>query len=333
MCLLVVLSLAWFGRSFDRAAVFEVIRHADWRLIAVSVLLVCASLLVRACRWRFLLASLVPDVRTRHLFAATAVGFGAIALVGRAGELVRPAFLSLQDARVRPGMAYTTSLVERVCDMVGTSVLFAVCFFALRLPGASQEAVEAMRRASLILLLFSVAVVVGGIIWFKRHHARRVAGADGTSACLTAPPSRAGRIALEWLTPLAGALAVLAGRRGLLIVFGWTALLYALMAFSNLLLIRSFGLAHGPGEAIFLIGWAAVGLLVPTPGGGAGTFHAATAAGLVFMGVAQEAAAAAAIILHLVTFAPSLVLGLYYFASSNVSLARLRDMASSPTVK
>ncbi|MEJ7700274.1 MAG: hypothetical protein WKF71_11600 [Pyrinomonadaceae bacterium] len=33
------------------------------------------------------------------------------------------------------------------------------------------------------------------------------------------------------------------------------------------------------------MGWAAIGSVVPTPGGAAGAFHAATAGGLIFLGV------------------------------------------------
>jgi uncharacterized membrane protein YbhN (UPF0104 family) len=78
-----------------------------------------------------------------------------------------------------------------------------------------------------------------------------------------------------------------------------------------------------------VLGWALVGSLVPTPGGAAGAFHAATAAGLIFLGIPRDEAAAISIVLHLVVFAHALVFVLYYFLRSDVSLERLRSLASS----
>jgi len=67
-----------------------------------------------------------------------------------------------------------------------------------------------------------------------------------------------------------------------------------------------------------------VGSAVPTPGGAAGAFHAATGAALVLLGVAREQAAAVAIILHLVDFAPAALFGFFYFlrGTSTFSSAR-----------
>ena len=56
---------------------------------------------------------------------ATTVGFGAVFLFGRAGEVVRPAVLTLHDRRVRPARSFVTIVVERLYDMVAVVVLFA----------------------------------------------------------------------------------------------------------------------------------------------------------------------------------------------------------------
>ncbi len=68
---------------------------------------------------------------------------------------------------------------------------------------------------------------------------------------------------------------------------------------------------------------------MPTPGGGAGTYHAATAYGLTaYLGVPESGAKAATIVLHLVVFGSSMFFGVYYFLRSGVGLARLRDLAA-----
>ena len=77
------------------------------------------------------------------------------------------------------------------------------------------------------------------------------------------------------------------------------------------------------------MGWSLVGSLVPTPGGAAGAFHAATAAGLIFLGAAREQAAAVSIILHLVVFAPAVLFGLYYLLRGDIRFKRLRQLTSN----
>ena len=109
---------------------------------------------------------------------------------------------------------------------------------------------------------------------------------------------------------------------------GWTVLLWFGIAAANLLVMRAFHLDVGMAETIFVLGWSLVGSLVPTPGGAAGAFHAATAAGLLFLGVEKETAAALSIVLHLVDFGPALLFGLFYFIRGDLSISKLRTMIS-----
>ena len=92
--------------------------------------------------------------------------------------------------------------------------------------------------------------------------------------------------------------------------------------------MRAFHLDVGFPETIFVLGWSLVGSLVPTPGGAAGAFHAATATGLLFLGVKKETAAALSIVLHLVDFGPALLFGLFYVIRGDLTLAKLRAMIS-----
>jgi uncharacterized membrane protein YbhN (UPF0104 family) len=124
---------------------------------------------------------------------------------------------------------------------------------------------------------------------------------------------------------------VLVNARSLAVTIGWTALLWTVIALANWCVLRAFGLPFGASETVFVLGWALVGSLVPTPGGAAGAFHVATARGLSFLGVAEAKATAVSIILHLVLFGPALLLGLYFFLRSDVKLSRLRGAAAQST--
>ena len=84
-----VLILWFFGKDLDWQQVRTAFRAADPFLLIVSVLIICLGYFLRAVRWQVLLA---PITRSdlKELFATTTVGFAAIFLVGRAGEIVRP---------------------------------------------------------------------------------------------------------------------------------------------------------------------------------------------------------------------------------------------------
>jgi len=109
---------------------------------------------------------------------------------------------------------------------------------------------------------------------------------------------------------------------------GWTVAVWFGIAFANFLVMRAFGLRVGVSETLFVLGWSLVGSLVPTPGGAAGAFHAATAAGFLFLGVEKELAAAVAIVLHLVDFGPAVLFGVFYAIKGDLSIARLRTLVS-----
>jgi uncharacterized membrane protein YbhN (UPF0104 family) len=135
------------------------------------------------------------------------------------------------------------------------------------------------------------------------------------------------------LEQLASALRVLVDARELAVTVGWSALVWLGITLANLLVLRAFGLPFGITETIFVLGWSLVGSLVPTPGGAAGAFHAATAAGLIFLGVPRDTAAAISIVLHVVDFGPALIFGIYYIIRGDINLSRLRALTSSESVE
>jgi hypothetical protein len=321
--------LWWFGRGLDWASVRAAIGRADWRLIALAVLIVLATYFVRALRWRALLAPLTES-SVRDLFAATTVGFSAVFLIGRTGEVVRPTFLPLRDPRVRPAAAFVTIGVERIYDMVAVVLLFAVNLIWFRAPGGGGDAAAYARvREAGIILLVGAAVGIFALVIFKRYSRQVIAWCEARLVRAPRLLKRAGALLTHLLEQVAGALSVLVSARALAVTVGLTALLWGIIAVANWLVMRAFGLPFGATETLFVLGWALVGSLVPTPGGAAGAFHAATAAGLIFLGIPRDEAAAISIVLHLVVFAPALLFGLYYFLRSDVSFERLRNLAAS----
>lgn len=331
LVLLAALILWWFGRGLDWAQVRHAVGQSDWRLLALASVIVCATYVVRAYRWRALLVPLTP-ASIRELFVATTVGFGAVFVFGRAGEVVRPVVLPLRDRRVRPAASFVTIMVERVCDMVACALMFAINLLWFRAPEGHGAEFAHVRLAGIILLVVAL-LGVAGLAWFERRSRGAVRWVDKKFKRWNFVPERLRRAATGMLEQLATALSILADGRELAVTAGWTALLWATIAVGDWLVMRAFGLPFGISQAIFVMGFALIGSLVPTPGGAAGAFHAATMAGLLFLGVARDQAAAVSIITHLVIFSPAFIVGLYYLLRGDINIARLRELSSPAAVE
>ena len=331
LCALAVGILWWFGRQLDWGGVRLAVSQSNRYLLGLAVLVICLAYLFRAYRWGALLAPLGPTSLS-HLFAATTVGFGAVFLMGRMGEVVRPAVLPMRDPRVRASSSFVTIMVERVYDMMAVVVLFAVNLLWFTPPTNVGAEFSRVRIAGIVLLVLSIAAVAG-LTWFRRRSKSIIGSLEKRLDRLRFMPVRLRRALISILEQLAKSLRVLVDARELAITIAWTAMVWAGITLANWLVLRAFGLRFGISEAIFILGWSLVGSLVPTPGGAAGAFHAATAAGLIFLGVTRETAVAVSIVMHVVDFGPAVVFGFFYFVRGDINLTRLRSLMSPEAVE
>lgn len=330
--MLAVAILWWFGRKLNWQEVREAVGQANPYILGLAVVVISSAYFFRAIRWRALLTPLSP-AGLRNLFIATTVGFGAVFLFGRTGEVVRPVVLPMRDSRIRPSASFVTIMVERIYDMIAVVLLFAVnlLWFA---PPPVNGGVEfgRVRAAGFVLLLVALAGVLG-LVLFRKNSRGAIGWVRRILEGRRFIPARLTRAVLSILEQLSGALRVLVDARELAVTVGWTVLVWAAIAFANLLVFRAFKLPFGVTETLFVLGWSLVGSLVPTPGGAAGAFHAATAGALIFLGVERETAAAVSIVLHIVDFGPALLFGLYYIIRGDINLSRLRAKASTESIE
>jgi uncharacterized protein (TIRG00374 family) len=331
LCLLALAILWWFGRKLNWHEVREAVSHANPYLLGLAVVAISLAYLFRAARWGALLAPLCP-AGLRDLFIATTVGFGAVFLFGRTGEVVRPVVLPMRDPKIRASASFVTIMIERIYDMLAVVVLFAVNLLWFRPPANVGGEFGRVRMAGIILLLVALAGVFG-LTQFRRKSQGAIGWIKKTLEGRTFIPARLTRAVVSILEQLASALRVLVDARELAVTVGWSAMVWLSIALANLLVLRAFGLPFGMTEAIFVLGWSLIGSLVPTPGGAAGAFHAATAAGLIFLGVQRETAFAISIVLGFVDFGPALIFAVYYIVRGDINLSRLRARTSSESVE
>ena len=324
--MLVTIAIFWFfGRNLDLNQVLQILRTADPLYLAVASVIICLGYFLRAVRWKVLLRP-ITDTNIQDLFATTTVGFTAIFLIGRAGEILRPMWLPLLDKRVRPSAAVVTIGMERVFDLASLICFFSVSLIWFQTRAGHEAEYASIRLVGNLMLLGAVGFIVFLLIyswkskpiidWFSVISDRKFV------------PVRVRSIILGLLEQLAQSIKVLRSWRELFQASFWTIMLWFAISMPTWLVIRSFGVELSFVDSIFVMGVASMGSLVPTPGGAAGAFHAASAGSLILLGVGQEQAAAISIIMHLVYFAPAVVFGLYYLFRGDISVERFRDLLS-----
>ena len=327
LLLLIAVFILWFfGRNLDWTEIKNDLSRANPYYLSLAALIICLGYLLRALRWRTLLA---PITRTslRELFAATTVGFSLIFIVGRAGEIVRPMWLSMRDHRVRPSAGLISLVIERVCDMVALICFFAVSLLWLSPPAGHQGEFEYVRFIGFIMLIGVVFGIV--VLYFYHKYSAAIIGWFEKTIDKKIVPKKAQAVFLNLLQQLATSLEIFRDWREVAAVIGWTIIVWLGIAIPTWLIILAFDIPFSIADSLFVMFVAAIGSIVPTPGGAAGAFHAATAGGLILFGVDKEQAWAVSFAMHIIYFAPAIFFGFYYFLRGDVSAARIRSLLSS----
>jgi uncharacterized protein (TIRG00374 family) len=118
--------------SFDWATFFTTLTSVDWTWLTISVILMLATYVGRALRWEVMIRPLRPKANFKGLCSATIIGFTAVVLFGRPGEIVRPYLIALKEELSFPSQM-AAWLLERILDALAVLLLFG---FALsQLPG------------------------------------------------------------------------------------------------------------------------------------------------------------------------------------------------------
>ena len=323
---LVAAFIIWFfGRKLDLQEVSRSLGQAKAAYIVSAVLIICLGYLLRAIRWKVLLEP-ITETSLKELFATTTVGFAAVFFIGRAGEIVRPMWLPMRDKRVRPSAALVTLGVERIFDLASLICFFAFNLLWFNVPTGREEEFKYIRLAG-YLMLVGVFVGFGALIVYQRIAPRVIAWTERVTNRKFIP-KRLQSIILSILTQLSAALEILRDWRETFRIIFWTFMLWLAIAIPTWLVLQAFSLPLTFSDSLFIMGFAAVSSVVPTPGGAAGAFHAATAGGLVFLNTDTEKAAATSIAMHLVYFAPAVIFGFYYFLRGDISIARFKGLMS-----
>ncbi len=121
--------LGWLAaRGLDWGLVAEAFGSVSLPLVALAVAVFMAASYLRAARWKVLFVD--DDISTNRLFVIQNVGIGLnnVVPVRIASEVSQLAILSLKDG-IRPSVALATLGMERVLDVVASTLILAIAFF------------------------------------------------------------------------------------------------------------------------------------------------------------------------------------------------------------
>ncbi|HTK29112.1 MAG TPA: lysylphosphatidylglycerol synthase transmembrane domain-containing protein [Vicinamibacterales bacterium] len=316
--------VALFLYNVDLWGVAATIVHAHYQWLALALATMFVNLSIRALRWQYLLAPL-GRVSFASSFRATAVGFAATGVLpARAGEVIRPYFLARHERLSATG-AFATIILERLLDVVTVLVLLASYVFVFgRGVGDSNPAVfRAVKWAGAgagavsIAALLVLFVVAGDPARLGRTFERLEQVLPYTLAGLIA------RVAEKFATGL-GAIRRPGRLLGALV---WSFPLWLSIGLGIWAVARAFDLAVPFTGSFLMIALLVVGVAVPTPGA-VGGFHEAFRVGAtMFYGASNTSAVGAAIVLHLLSIGPALLLGLFFAAQEGLNVAAMRTLA------
>ena len=337
LLLLAVLAIAFFIYKFRNSItlegfhwsmVAESLREARVSLLLLSVLAIYACFALRALRWmRFCRA--LGKTHFWNVYSATLMGFTCTFLLGRAGEPVRPVLIAKKDSVSIPCM-FGVYVLERVFDMAATAVLAALALVFFQQHGVAGEheaSMMAAARSAGALLLAVLVGVIGFLIYFRYHGAGWLAGKLQNSTWRTGWREKIVVLLEGFSEGLQGIRTW--GDLGALVAY--SAVHWFLVALVYLWVAHAFGgkLAEiDLAGAALLLAFTLVGSAVQLPGVGGGAQLATFLVFTLIFGIEKEPAAAAAIILWLVTFASCCLVGLPLLLREGWTMGELKRLAA-----
>lgn len=319
LCLLVYLQVhAW--KKFDWKTFWSNTQHVNWAYVAGAVAIIYVVYVLRAVRWRIFLKPMC-DTTTGRLLAPQFIGFAGLALLGRAGEVVRPYLIAKKE-----NLTLTSQLgvwtVERIFDMGSVAFMFVVVVFLgdplwKTLPNTHLQA--EVRWSAIAFLAGIAALTVAAVVLRRSGHAiaerleTRLAGRSHSFA-------HGVRTKIDAFTD---GLQVISDASSFVQLFALSMVMWALVGVSYWLIVQAYGgrLAElGPASIAVLMVAAMFGSLLQLPGVGGGSQLATIAVLSGIFGVESEVAVSCGMLIWLGTFMSVIPMGLLLAHRERLSL-------------
>ncbi|HXY23251.1 MAG TPA: lysylphosphatidylglycerol synthase transmembrane domain-containing protein [Candidatus Acidoferrum sp.] len=313
--------------DFSGKKLLHAVRNANPFLLLLSIVAIYGCYALRSLRWQVFQQNLGSS-RFGIIYAMTLAGFASVFLLGRAGEPVRPLLLSRKE-KIPIADLVGIYVLERLFDLASTAVIAAIGLLLFNASAHSEgpaSKLELAARTTGSVFAAGVVAAIAFLIYLRLH---------GTA--LLERQLQGWLKAHGWRAKVAGIL--LGFARGVQALRTWgqlaLAVFYSTIHWVLVLLVylwvsHSFGGRLGElslGDAMLVMSFTLVGSAVQLPGVGGGSQVASFLAYTTIFGVENEPAAAAAIVLWLITFAVCSFAGVPLLIHEGMSLGELREMA------
>lgn len=319
--LVTLLLLWWVLRDVSITEVWDRVAEADPWLLAGAVAVATFSFVLRALRWRVLLAPSHPDSRFVPRFGATCIGFAVNNLLpARLGEFARAYSLSRVEG-LNIGASIASLVAERIFDgLVLAFFLFAIISLPGFPIGEGSTALLLRRTANIGAVAFALAFF---LLWLAARNSDRSVQLFERSVGRWLKPVLRARISRLLAGFLAG-LGALHDTATFARALAWSVVVWINLAVSIWLGLLAFGItAPGLMGAVFLQSVIAFAVAAPSSPGFFGVFEAATRLGLGVYDVPATDMVSFATSYHILTFLPVTVLGLWYIRHFGLSWSEM----------
>ncbi len=325
--LLLALFLYLAFRNVNLSELADTLKNTNYFYVFIGVFIgVVGGTIIRSFRWGVLLEPVKANISFKNLFATTAIGYMVNNLIPRSGEVVRPYLLGKHE-NISKSAAFATIIVERVIDTLMFLIMFpiALIYFRNRITNAIPEIATGVIILSALTLL-----IVAWIIFtmFKTEQSFKI-----FKFFTRILPKKIHNRVDEIFASLVQGFDVLK-KPGLLIKIAlYSALLWIAYLASTFVPFYSFGIFVDSNLSFWTILWNTnlilvlinVAMFVPVPAA-TGPYHYVVKLALIsIFAVSENKALAYATATHLMSFLLFLVLGLYYFISSQYKFSEIKE--------
>jgi len=282
----------------------------DKTWVLAGVLAVYATYLVRALRWKALMKQLKAAPSLWNLFSATVIGFAAIGVLGRAGEMVRPYLVARKEALPLSGQL-AVWLVERCFDVLTLLVTAALALGRFDAAGLrnSPALADALHTSGRLIAFATLALVI--LMIALRNFAEPIVNRIASRL-----PRRLSGLE-HHLRAFEEGTRGLHNLRALTVCILYSAAEWILIALCYAAVFNSFsgGLRLTPSQTLIFMGCVMAGSVVNIPGVGGGIQVASVLVLTELFGLRPEPAASISLLIWALTFLavvpPALLLMLF----------------------
>jgi uncharacterized protein (TIRG00374 family) len=324
LCVLVYLQFRTW-RNFDWARLLQY--HLTWRHIIHGLILIYFAYFLRAVRWKIFLRPVRKQASLLGLVPPTVIGFTGLALLGRAGEMIRP-YLIARRENLSFASQVAVWAVERIFDVGAfTFILVAAIFLPSKLHAFASSAPPDVKHGIYLTGYLLIGLVLGLLTAAVLMSYRGNRIAEWVEKRFSHLAENLGHRIAQKIREFTAGLTTIHGPFEFLQLSAVSVLMWWVIAVAYKEVTYAYGApmhAMSTTKVLLLMGSSMIGSMVQLPGVGGGS-QLATISALdhVFDIAPKELAVSCGIMLWLVTFMAISPLGLILAHRERLSLRKL----------